>query len=130
MKKIAKIVYFIKLLLFVIQFYFVFIMLHNILDTKVYGIVFIAFYLTFVVKTLIELLSKRQRYKNDYIYNIMHVGIYIYLLIVSIKTAIAKVYVTRNTIGYFETNYIIISILIVFVFVYSYLENKNNVKQQ
>lgn len=130
MKKIAKIVYSIKMLLFIIQFYFVFIMLHNILDTRVYGIIFIVFYLIFVLKTIIELLSKKQRYKNDYIYNIMQLGIYIYLLIVSIKTTAFKVYVTRNTIEYFKTNYIILSLLIVFVLVYSYLERKSNVKQQ
>ena len=130
MKKIAKIVYSIKMLLFIIQFYFVFIMLHNILDTRVYGIIFIVFYLIFVLKTIIELLSKKQRYKNDYIYNIMQLGIYIYLLIVSIKTTVFKVYVTRNTVEYFKTNYIILSLLIVFVFVYSYLERKSNVKQQ
>ena len=130
MKKIAKIVYSIKMLLFIVQFYFVFIMLHNILDTRVYGIIFIVFYLIFVLKTIIELLSKKQRYKNDYIYNIMQLGIYIYLLIVSIKTTVFKVYVTRNTIEYFKTNYIILSLLIVFVLVYSYLERKSNVKQQ
>ena len=118
------------MLLFIIQFYFVFIMLHNILDTRVYGIIFIVFYLMFVLKTIIELLSKKQRYKNDYIYNIMQLGIYIYLLIVSIKTTVFKVYVTRNTIEYFKTNYIILSLLIVFVLVYSYLERKSNVKQQ
>ena len=128
MKYLTKIMYYTKLFLFILHFYFVFLMLHNILDTKIYGVVFIVFYLAFVIKTTLELLSKKDRYKNDWIYNIMQVGVYLYLLIISIKTYLAKIYVTRVTIGYFKTNYIILSILIVFIFVYSYLEFKSSNK--
>ena len=128
MKKLAPIVYVIKIILFIIQFYFVFTMLYNILDTKIYGIVFIVFYLLFSLKVITELLSKKQRYKNDIIYNVMQIGVYAYLLIISIKTSIAKIYVTRLTMGYFRINYIILSILIVFLFIYSYLEFKSSNK--
>ena len=104
MNRFAKIVYFIKMILFVIHFYFVFMMLHNILDTKIYGIIFIVFYLMFTIKILCELLSKRQRYKNDIIYNIMQIGVFAYLLVISIKTNRAKIYVTRMSLGYFRIN--------------------------
>lgn len=128
MKRFTKIVYFIKMLLFVTHFYFVFMMLHNILDTKIYGVIFIVLYIAFIIKIIIELLSKRDRYKNDFIYNIMQIGIYFYLLIISIKTNISKIYVTRLTLGYFKINYIILSILIIFIFLYSYLEFKPSKK--
>ena len=116
------------MLLFVMHFYFVFMMLHNILDTKIYGVIFIVLYIAFIIKIIIELLSKRDRYKNDFIYNIMQIGIYFYLLIISIKTNISKIYVTRLTLGYFKINYIILSILIIFIFLYSYLEFKPSKK--
>ena len=128
MKKLTEIVYIIKMGLFVIHFYFVFMMLHNILDAKIYGVIFLVFYLAFAIKCLLELLSKRGRYKNDIIYNIMQIGIYAYLLIISIKTSVSKIYVTRLTLGYFKINYIILSILIVFIFIYSYLEFKPSKK--
>ena len=128
MKSIPKIVYIIKMILFVIHFYFIFMMLPNILDAKIYGIIFLVFYLAFVIKTIIELLSKKGRYKNDIIYNIMQIGLYAYLLVISLKTTVAKVYVTRLTLSYFKMNYIILSILIVFIFVYSYLEFKSSNK--
>ena len=128
MRSISKIVYIIKMILFVLHFYFVFLMLHNILDTGLFGIIFIVIYLLFVLKTVIELLSKKDRYKNDIIYNVMNIGVYLYLLVVSIKTYISKIYVTRMSLSYFKTNYIILSILIIFIFVYNYLEFKSSKK--
>jgi hypothetical protein len=103
-------------------------MLHNILDAKIYGIIFIIFYLLLALKTIIELLSKKQRYKNDIVYNIMQIGVYAYLLIISIKTTTSNIYVTRITMNYFKINYIILSVLILFLFIYSYLEFKSSKK--
>lgn len=128
MRSISKIVYIIKMILFVLHFYFVFLMLHNILDTGLFGIIFIVIYLMFILKTIFELLSKKDRYKNDIIYNVMNIGVYLYLLVISIKTYLAKIYVTRITLSYFKTNYIILSILIIFIFVYNYLEFKSSKK--
>ena len=126
MKKLAKLVYAVKMFLFIIHFYFVFMMLHNIMDAKIYGVIFLVFYIIFSLKIIIELLSKKQRYKNDFVYNIMQIGILAYLLIIAIKTNLDKVYVTRITIDYFKINYIILTILIIFIFIYSYLEFKSS----
>lgn len=128
MRYLAKTVYYIKLAFYIIHFYFVFLMLHNILDTNIYGIIFLVFYMIFAIKILLELLSKNNKYKNDIIYNIMQIGVYAYLLIISIKTHLAKIYVTRLTMNYFKINYIILSLLIVFIFIYSYLEFKSSKK--
>ena len=128
MKKLAKCFYIIKVLLFIVNFYFVFVMLHNILDTNLYGIIFIALYLIFALKITSEIISKKLRYQHDIIYNGMQIGFMTYLLIVSIKITISKVYVTRITISYFRTNYIILSLLIMFILAYSYLELKSSKK--
>ena len=128
MKKLANIIYIIKLILFIINFYFVFMMLNNILDTNIYGIVFIVLYLIFSFKVMFEVISKKSKFKTDIIYNFMQIGFILYLLIVSLKTVFAKVYVTRVTISYFRINYIILSILIVFILMYSMLEYKSSKK--
>ncbi len=128
MKTLTKISYIVKLVLFIIHFYFVFLMLHNILDTKLYGVIFLVTYMAFIIKELEELFSKKDRFKNDLVYNVMEIGVYLYLVIVSLKTYMAKIYVTRVTLNYFKTNYIILSILILFIFAYSYLEFKSSKK--
>ena len=128
MKKLTQIVYIIKLLLLITHFYFIFVMLHNVLDTRIYGVIFLIFYLFFIVKLLLELLFQKKSFKDDLIYNIMHIGFLLYIHIISIKTFMAKVYVTKYTISYFRINYIILSILLFFILIYSLLDN-GNVKQ-
>lgn len=132
MKKLAKYIYAFKIILFMINFYFVFMMLHNILDTNLYGIIFIILYLAFALKVTSEILSKKLRYQHDIIYNGMQIGFMIYLLIISVKINLAKIYVTRITMGYFKTNFAILSVLILFIFIYSFLEvsGQKRVKQQ
>ena len=129
MKKISIVVYYIKLVLFIISFYFIFTMLHNILDTKIYGIIFIIFYLIYAFKLIIELLSQKARFKNDYIYNFMQIGLIIYILIISIRCSINKIYVTNFTYPYFRINFIILSILILFILIYSIVD-KNSIKKR
>ena len=124
MKKIPKIVYFIKMFLFIIHFYFVFSMLHNILDAKIYGYIFLAFYFVYVIKVIIELLSKKKHYKKDTIYNFMQVGLMAYILIIAIRTNVIHMYVTKMTLPYFKINYSILSLLIIFIISYSFIEFK------
>ena len=130
MKKLSKITYIVRMLLFIINFYFVFMMLENILDTKVFGIIFLVLYMILVIKVFIELLVKKDLCKDDIIYNIMQTGVYLYVLVMSIKVMIYNIHVTNITYNYFKTNYLILSILIVFVLIYSLLEirsSKNDV---
>ena len=121
MKGFSKTVYCIKLFLFVINFYFIFTMLHNILDTKIFGIIFLVIYLIYVIKVILELLSKKERYQNDFIYNLMQIGLVAYIMIISIRCIVAKMYVTRFTMPYFRLNYIILSVLIIFILIYNYV---------
>ena len=132
MKKFSKIIYIIKLFLFIINFYFIFTMLHNILDTKIYGLVFIIIYLIYVIKVILEMLSKKDRYKNDVIYNFMQIGLIAYIMIISTRCLLVKMYVTRFTLPYFRINYIILSILIVFILIYNFVgfSEQNNSKKK
>ena len=121
MKKFSNIVYHIKLVLFIINFYFIFTMLHNILDVKIYGIIFMISYLIYSFKVVLELLSKKERYKNDIIYNFMQIGLIAYILVIAIKCIVAKIYVTRITLLYFNINYIILSVLVLFIMIYNFV---------
>ena len=119
MKKLSKFIYIIKLSLFIVNFFFLFTMLHNILDTKIFGIIFIIMYIIYSFRIIIELLSKKDRYKNDIIYNFMQIGLIAYIIIVSIKCIISKLYVTNYTLVYFRINYTILSVLILFILIYN-----------
>ena len=121
MKKITNTSYYLKIFFFIIHFYFIFMMLHNILDVKIYGLIFLIFYIIYVLKFIIELLSKKRRFKEDFIYNLMQIGLMTYLIIISIRTVNGNIYVTKNTLHYFQVNYCILSALILFIILYSIL---------
>ena len=112
MKKIPMILYYSKIILLISSFYFIFIMLHNFLDTGIYGYIFIIAYLVYVFKLVIELFSKKKDYKEDVIYNFMQIGFIVYILVVTIRCYIVKLYVTNFTFSYFRMNYIILTILV------------------
>ena len=122
MKKLTNIVYYTKIFLLLIHFYFVFIILHTILDTKIFGYIFLVIYFIYIIKCIIELLSQKKRFKNDWIYNLMQIGVLGYILFMAIKVSINEMYVTEMTYSYFRTNYLIISILFIFIMMYSFIE--------
>lgn len=125
MKKITSISYYFKMFFFIIHFYFVFIMLHNILDVQIYGLIFLIFYLGYVLKFIYELLSKKKRFKTDFVYNLMQIGLMFYLMLISLKTVYGNIFVTKNTLFYFRINYCILSALILFIILYSILMFSN-----
>lgn len=125
MKRFTNIIYYIRMFLLIIHFYLVFSMLPCILDTKIYGYIFLFIYFIFIIKIILEILSKKKRYMNDLIYNLMQIGVYIYIIVIGIKVYVNELYVTNNTLSYFKTNYMITSLLILFILIYSILEFKN-----
>lgn len=129
MKKLTKVAYYLKTFLFVIHFYFIFAMLHDILDTKFFGYLFLLVYFIYIVKGILELLSQKKRYKNDLIYNLMQIGVFSYIMFVAIKVSTSEMYVTNMTYPYFRINYLIMSVLIIFILVYGFMELTNDKKK-
>ena len=99
------------------------------MDTKICGYIFLIIYFVYVIKNIIELLAKKKRYRNDLIYNLMQIGLIGYLIFFSLSSVINKVYVTKITYSYFRNNYIILSVLILFILIYNIVwfnsKNKN-----
>ena len=122
MKTLTRIIYDIKMVLLTIHFYFIFSILHNILDMKIWGYLFLGIYTIYIIKIIGELLSQKKRYKNDFIYNLMQIGILAYIIFFAIKVNINGIYVTNMTYNYFKSNYIVVSALFIFVFIYSLAE--------
>ena len=128
MKNLEKISFIVRMIFFVLHFYFVFAMLYCILPLKYLGYVFIIFYLIYVVKEIIELVSKKKIYREDFIYNFMQIGLMFYLIIFSVRLNISKIFVNAETLQYFRINYSIILVLIIFTLLYSFIELRTNKK--
>ena len=129
MKKLVNIAYYFRTFILIIHFYFVFMMLNNILDTKLFGYLFLLIYAIYIIKCIIELLSGKKRYKTDIIYNLMQIGILSYIIFLSIKVRVNEMYVTEITYPYFRSNCQILSVLIIFILIYGFIELKNKNKK-
>ena len=77
---------------------------------------------------IIELLSKKKRYQTDIVYNFLQMGLFIYILIVTFKIYYEKILVTASTRNYLFTNYVILSLLIIFILLYTFITFNYNVK--
>ena len=122
MKKTNKIIYIIRVIFFIIHFYLLFIIAHSYLNIGILGKIYLIFDIIYSIKIIIEMLSKKEKYQKDIIYNIMQIGLTFYLGILSYKIYIDNMLVFNDTLSYFYTNYGILLGLIIFILVYSYLE--------
>ena len=124
MKKYNKIVYAIRLFLFIIHFYLMFILIPSIISTGLCGYLLLIVYLIYIVMIINEILLKKKRYKYDLIYNYMQIGFIFYLAIIDFKVYYDHIYVIRKTLNYFNVNYIIMSLLLMFIIIYFLYELK------
>ena len=128
MKNLEKISFIVRMIFFLLHFYFVFAMLYCILPLKYLGYIFIIFYLLYVVKEIIELVSKKKIYREDFIYNFMQIGLMFYLIVFSVRLNISKIFVNAESLQYYRINYLIILVLIIFTLLYSFIELRTNKK--
>ncbi len=83
-----------------------------------YGIVLLIIEFIYIITILIQMISSKLRYKKDYIYNLMHISYFVYLLglYIKIKTNYITPYLSFK---YLRNNYVILSILMVIIIIYS-----------
>ena len=125
LNKITKICYHLRLILFILQFPFVFASLYCIMSLSYMKYIFLTIYFIYSIIMILELLSKKEKYRMDLICNIMHIGVTFYLMILAFRINYSKIYVTNFTLNYFNINYGVISILIVFILTYTFFELRN-----
>ena len=124
MKNIDKIIYAIRIFLFIGHFYLIFVLLNSILPVGLFGYIFLVIYVIYVSMILKQLISKKKKYKYDLIYNFMQIGFIVYLVIINYKIYHDHLYVVNKTLSYFKTNYLIMSLLLIFIIVYALYELK------
>ena len=73
----------------------------------------------------LEILSKKNYYRGDALYNLMQVGLMFYLMLFSFRVNYSKIYVNSVSLQYFNINYIILSILFLVILLYSFIELRN-----
>ena len=122
MKKVNKVLYGFRIFNFIIQFYLVFHLLPSILLIGIIGYGLIILYLFYDILIISELIGKKKKYKYDTIYDFMQIGFVFYLIVITYKIHHDHIYVIKNTLSYFRINYGIMSLLLIFIIIYSLYE--------
>lgn len=128
MKRVSRILYIIRNVLFVFHLLFIFLLLNEILGIGLFGYMFLFFEIVLIVNIIRELLSKNSRYQNDIPYNIMQVGLYIYISIIWYRVYVLNTLIVGEMWEYLRNNLIIFSVLIIFLIVYSLIIRKEKNK--
>jgi len=127
MKKLSKVIYPIRMILFISHLLMLYMMIDDIVYVS-FGYLFLIIDTIYVIRVIIELFSQKSLYKKDIYYNIMQIGLYTYIGVLSYRLTFANVW-GKALLLYLKTNYIILSILFLFLIFYSvYLINKMNDK--
>lgn len=73
-------------------------------------------------------MSKKDIYKDDIIYNLMQIGLSLYILVMFYRINYSAAVVVKETMHYFMINYGIMSILMIFIILYSFIELRISMK--
>ncbi len=122
MKKISKNIYAIRIIAFIIQFYLMFLLIPRIISVGLFGYLLLIIYIIYDLMIIKELISKKKKYKYDFIYDFMQIGFVFYLSVIIFKIYHDHIYVIKSTLTYFKVNYIIMSLLLIFIILYSFCE--------
>lgn len=133
MKKGFVILYYLRLTLFIVSMIFIFLTIRNYMRTGIWGYLFFTFEFLYIITMLITILSKKNIYIKDCVYNCMHIGTYIYQIIISHRTISFPVSsLLSGSFKFYRNNYFIIISLLIILIIYSFFikDDKLNKKSR
>ena len=120
MRPYQKILYYIRFILFIASMILIFFTLKNYIKLGIYGYIFLCIEFIYIITILLTMLSKKELYMSDFVFNIMHIGTYLYQIFLSIRMFSYKVsIIIKDSLSFYQNNYIILTILIITLIFYS-----------
>lgn len=124
MKLLRKILYYTRIVLFILTLFLLFFTLNNYIKVGWSGYLFLGIVFIYIVVSLMTLLSKKKVFKNDFMYNFMQIATYIYQVILTIKMFSFNVsLLVKESIIFYRNNYLILSILLISLIIYTCILN-------
>lgn len=122
MKKLSKnfswtrVIYYLRIVSNILFMVMPILLIPNIVNSGIEGIIFVIFYFLFVVINLYTILSQKKKYKENICYNILNICLFGYTFFL-----ISRIYLDKSllldsiyeaNLAYFKNNYLILSTLI------------------
>ncbi len=122
-----KIVYYLSLILFTIYLFITFLLINKLYKTSILSIIYFIINIIYSIFIILAILSKKDIYKNSLSYNILNIGIYFYtFMLYKITNTNTTLDIINNQI-YYNNNYIMISILLIGLTIYTIILNNEKI---
>ena len=119
-----KIIYYLRMTLFTIYLITLFLLIDNFYNINIITSIYFILNIVYSLIIILSILSKKKIFKNPISYNILNIGIYIYTIVIYIITSNKTKLEIMNNNLYFNNNFIMLSILLLGLSIYSlYLNN-------
>ena len=118
-----KILYYLRLLLFIPYLVIIFLLIDNIYKTSFLSIIFFLLNLIYSFIMILTILSKKKIYQETISFNFLNIGIYIYIFMLYRITSTNSILDIINNKAYFNNNYIMLSILLIGLTTYAIILN-------
>lgn len=122
-----KILYYLRLLLFIPYLVIIFLLIDNLYKTSFLSVVFFLLNLIYSFILILTILSKKKIYQETISFNFLNIGIYIYIFMLYRITSTNSILDIINNKAYFNNNYIMLSILLIGLTTYAiFLNNEKS----
>ena len=122
-----KILYYLRLLLFIPYLVIIFLLIDNLYKTSFLSIIFFLLNLIYSFIMILTILSKKKIYQETRSFNFLNIGIYTYIFMLYRITSTNSILDIINNKTYFNNNYIMLSILLIGLTTYTiFLNNEKS----
>lgn len=122
-----KILYYLRLLLFIPYLVIIFLLIDNLYKTSFLSVIFFLLNLIYSFIIILTILSKKKIYQETISFNFLNIGIYTYIFMLYRITSTNSILDIINNKVYFNNNYIMLSILLIGLTTYAiFLNNEKS----
>lgn len=119
-----KIIYYARIVLFIIYLLALFILIDKIFTIKTLGSIYFIVNLIYSFIVILSILSKKKVFINSISYNILSIAIYLYTVVLCYITYTSSKLTILNNISYYQNNFILLITLFLGLIVYTIELNK------
>lgn len=130
MKTFNKVLYNLRIILFIVSLVCIFLTMKNYIKIGLWGYIFFLIEFIYICTILFTILSKKKIYLKDLSFNIMHLGTYLYQIIISFRMYDFKVSsLVNESFVFYKNNFIILSVLLITLIFYTIIMNNDLIKK-
>lgn len=121
-----KTLYYLRIVLFIVYLITIFLLIDKLFKLNIFAVIYFTLNLIYSFIMILTILSKKYIFKEAISYNILNIGISLYtIMLFKITISNTHLDIINNSV-YFKNNFIMMSILLIGIIIYSLILNKEN----